>query len=310
MLLWRTGTKDLNLSSLTICHKNSSTTTMSSWAKWALAGTGALYYFGDEELRGQMRRDANAAVGMAGRGLQAAFDWATAPTPTASTSTARQASSQASSGALDTYKYTEFRSTLRKPIRLLSFARDSEYGYSCSIEIFELDTAPPFQALSYTWGNPVEFPHLEGGSKQDWKAAYAKEHSFKVDGATLTVVPGRNLDEAFKELWDNKFLMEHKYIWVDAICINQKDKDEKPKQMLIMGDIYRKAAQVIAWLGVELSTTYNGIRALQELERIPQAKWAQMQTMDLTQDTTYAQLGISPIDETDRQSLSGLLTRG
>jgi hypothetical protein len=38
-------------------------------------------------------------------------------------------------------------------------------------------------------------------------------------------------------------------LWVDAICINQSDIEEKSHQISRMGDIYREASDVIAWLG-------------------------------------------------------------
>lgn len=39
------------------------------------------------------------------------------------------------------------------------------------------------------------------------------------------------------------------FFWVDAICINQSDLDERSRQVRIMPDIYSKAAGVIVWLG-------------------------------------------------------------
>jgi hypothetical protein len=39
-----------------------------------------------------------------------------------------------------------------------------------------------------------------------------------------------------------------KYFWIDAICIDQNDKNDKNKQVPLMGDIYSSAIQVIAWL--------------------------------------------------------------
>jgi hypothetical protein len=38
-------------------------------------------------------------------------------------------------------------------------------------------------------------------------------------------------------------------MWLDMICINQKDEDEKSGQVSMMGDIYKRAAKVYAWLG-------------------------------------------------------------
>lgn len=38
-------------------------------------------------------------------------------------------------------------------------------------------------------------------------------------------------------------------LWVDSICINQDDRDEKSHQVAMMFDIYKNAGRVIIWLG-------------------------------------------------------------
>jgi len=38
-------------------------------------------------------------------------------------------------------------------------------------------------------------------------------------------------------------------LWIDAICINQEDVDEKTQQVRIMNEIYRAARRVSVWLG-------------------------------------------------------------
>jgi hypothetical protein len=38
-------------------------------------------------------------------------------------------------------------------------------------------------------------------------------------------------------------------LWVDAICVNQDNNDEKTSQILLMGDIFAMAQHVIVWLG-------------------------------------------------------------
>ncbi|KAF2023231.1 HET-domain-containing protein, partial [Setomelanomma holmii] len=40
-------------------------------------------------------------------------------------------------------------------------------------------------------------------------------------------------------------------IWVDRICINQSDDDERSHQVGLMGLIYRRARTVFIWLGTE-----------------------------------------------------------
>ncbi|KUJ11334.1 CNVH-domain-containing protein [Mollisia scopiformis] len=41
------------------------------------------------------------------------------------------------------------------------------------------------------------------------------------------------------------------YIWIDALCINQEDNDEKAIQVGMMGRIYKSAKSVVVWLGRE-----------------------------------------------------------
>jgi len=39
-------------------------------------------------------------------------------------------------------------------------------------------------------------------------------------------------------------------LWIDAICINQEDVDEKSHQVAMMGDLYSRCLTVYIWLGV------------------------------------------------------------
>jgi hypothetical protein len=39
------------------------------------------------------------------------------------------------------------------------------------------------------------------------------------------------------------------YLWVDAICLNQEDENEKAEQIPLMGKIYSQAHRVYIWLG-------------------------------------------------------------
>lgn len=57
----------------------------------------------------------------------------------------------------------------------------------------------------------------------------------------------RNLQEALFHLRHAK---STRRLWVDAICINQTNDIEKPKQIRLMDRIYKTADQVIAWLGL------------------------------------------------------------
>ncbi|KAL3602978.1 hypothetical protein FPOAC2_07295 [Fusarium poae] len=83
-----------------------------------------------------------------------------------------------------------------------------------------------YEALSYTWGSP------------DTK------HSIWIEGNELPITA--NCHAALARLRDDCF---DRIIWVDAICIDQANKDERGMQVQLMAEIYCKASQVIVWLG-------------------------------------------------------------
>lgn len=44
-------------------------------------------------------------------------------------------------------------------------------------------------------------------------------------------------------------------LWVDAICINQSDLEERSSQVSIMKKIYQRACIAFAWLGIEADSS-------------------------------------------------------
>jgi hypothetical protein len=93
-------------------------------------------------------------------------------------------------------------------------------------ELTAEDWKPAFGALSYTWGAPVFDTELV------------------VDEKSLRITKG--LAAALKRLRpvDGTFLL-----WIDQVCINQQDMTERNSQVKLMGQIYTKAAKLIAWVG-------------------------------------------------------------
>jgi hypothetical protein len=84
----------------------------------------------------------------------------------------------------------------------------------------------PYEALSYVWG---------GGEKP---------RSLTVDNQQLAVT--KNLHTMLLRLRDRVI---PRIIWVDAVCINQADNEEKEHQIRLLPTIYARASRVIAWLG-------------------------------------------------------------
>ena len=84
-----------------------------------------------------------------------------------------------------------------------------------------------YDALSYAWGS--------GG----------KVSKIRCNG--LPVMVTENLFEALRALRPSK--NNSRFLWVDALCINQDDSSEKNEQVWNMLAIYQKARKVMAWLG-------------------------------------------------------------
>lgn len=57
-------------------------------------------------------------------------------------------------------------------------------------------------------------------------------------------------------------------LWVDAICINQSDDDEKTHQVKMMRDIYNHAELVLIWLGEEEPTDKLGFEMMHRMYKI------------------------------------------
>ena len=89
---------------------------------------------------------------------------------------------------------------------------------------------PPYEALSYYWGS--------GNA------------SFKIkiytQGFPGTFPVRSNLHAALNQL---RLPDRPRGLWIDAICINQDDDDERSAQVSMMADIYSKATSVCVWLG-------------------------------------------------------------
>jgi hypothetical protein len=87
-----------------------------------------------------------------------------------------------------------------------------------------LKERPRYSALSYTWGDA------------------SSKLAIIVDNCILLVT--ENLYSALSQI-----RFPNEWIWIDAICINQDNQQEKSWQVQQMRDIYRQAGHTAAWLG-------------------------------------------------------------
>lgn len=132
-----------------------------------------------------------------------------------------------------------------------------------SIRIFELEAgefsdpivgrlvsqaidAEPYEAISYVWGDPQ------------------KRRNITIDGATLSLTENlhgaltafrhRPVARSSDELDVGTAPAQRqpvRRVWVDAVCINQEDLQERLSQVKLMSFIYADARRVLSWLGWE-----------------------------------------------------------
>jgi hypothetical protein len=126
-----------------------------------------------------------------------------------------------------------FYAELKTPtqIRLLNLERGrGDDVLRAKLLVGDLEDAPWYNAISYTWGDPQE-----------------PRHTIVIDGRNFEI--RHNLWVFLRKLRE---LPEHylrRPIWVDSLCINQKDSGEKGRQLWLISRIFQQAFRVLAWVG-------------------------------------------------------------
>ncbi|KAH8651238.1 heterokaryon incompatibility protein-domain-containing protein [Xylariales sp. PMI_506] len=97
----------------------------------------------------------------------------------------------------------------------------------CTLRDIDVDADPFFDALSYTWGQTV-----------------FTETLIVDKSSSIRITP--NLRDALLRFRRRVGLRR---LWVDALCINQADEEEKSAQIPFISRIYGRASSVLVWLG-------------------------------------------------------------
>jgi hypothetical protein len=130
---------------------------------------------------------------------------------------------------MDAYKYEPLDPTGTE-IRLIKLEPSQQFSAQvrCSIFTVRLEDAPTYNALSYVWGDRSNLICI------------------KLNGCLFPV--GVNLYLALRRLRSLAKDVPAVY-WVDAICIDQKNDEERGHQVSMMRNIYEGANEVSVWLG-------------------------------------------------------------
>ena len=147
------------------------------------------------------------------------------------------------------YSYSPLKGTRDIRLLFIEAAVGNPDMLKCQIRHFNIDDAPPYRALSYEWGNKK------------------LKHPLFLNNRRFNFKMGTNLWKALRQLRDHGICAtcndnkdttlsyDIKWIWIDALCINQKIKSERSHQVRFMGRIYKSAIVVFAWLMSDLDET-------------------------------------------------------
>ncbi|ORX99212.1 heterokaryon incompatibility protein-domain-containing protein [Clohesyomyces aquaticus] len=115
--------------------------------------------------------------------------------------------------------------------RLLQIKRPpDDTDAPCHYSLFQttLDQAPRYETLSYVWGTTDQSEMVK-----------------LIDGKILRVT--KPLKEALPFV---ERQCSTGYLWIDQICIDQDDRNERSHQVKLMGQIYTSCSRVLVWLGL------------------------------------------------------------
>ncbi|OAL30276.1 hypothetical protein AYO20_08754 [Fonsecaea nubica] len=105
---------------------------------------------------------------------------------------------------------------------------------------------PEFEALSYEWGPQTP------------------SSTILIDDTPFEIGP--NLAAALATLQQSE---NERLLWIDAVCINQRDSSERGHQVAIMRDIYATCDHVLTWLGPLSSTDLEATLFFDEAAQQP-----------------------------------------
>ena len=112
----------------------------------------------------------------------------------------------------------------------------SGMGSVCTLRTESLDRMCSYQALSYTWGEE------------------APSNMIRVNRQPTLV--RQNLELALQHM---QTVHRSTSFWVDAVCVNQEDEQEKINQVRMMGKVYERAVEAFNWLGPAKDGSDNAV---------------------------------------------------
>jgi hypothetical protein len=150
---------------------------------------------------------------------------------------------------MDSYTYVDLTNS-QQEIRLAEL-QPGRFGDPLKVQLQHqslllqrpLSERPVYTALSYVWGDPTFLRRIS------------------LDGKSSSITA--NLFDALQHIRNETKAIT---LWIDAICINQDNLEERGEQVRMMRVIFSSATSVIAWIG---SADRDSDIAMDFIRRIP-----------------------------------------
>jgi hypothetical protein len=150
--------------------------------------------------------------------------------------------------AMSPYQYPPLRSTSVAgtpswPTRLLLLKPgNADQPLECEIITVDIiNTSAQCEALSYVCGPDILIDSMSMRC-HDTEETPTMPTRCRDGGVPIRL----NLLHALKAI---RYSKTHRLIWIDALCINQSDPEERGRQVRHMRQIYKHANRIIVWLG-------------------------------------------------------------
>jgi hypothetical protein len=117
----------------------------------------------------------------------------------------------------------------------------------CSLSAEPLETPLPFEAVSYAWGDLAATHQITC----NWLIPTTMDDEVVLalpTQVTNNFQVTQNLYQLLVHLRDPN---EPRRLWIDKICVDQSNPEEKGEQIRLMAQLYAQASNVLIWLGEE-----------------------------------------------------------
>lgn len=146
--------------------------------------------------------------------------------------------------------------TLPDPAKYMRLLEVLDDNYSkatkvrCRLTTWPVESMPPYHAVSYTWGDPKSNTFILMNDRTlevrtNCEFALKQVYWYRKSQSFLYRERQAHLYRETRSEWYTK----SRYFWVDALCIDQSNDEEKSKQVAMMGSIYKNASHVLSCIG-------------------------------------------------------------